>query len=60
MYDLETDRGETKDLAEQHPDIVNQLAELYAAWAERTGVVDYDKIKPASAGPLPGDAGIKK
>jgi len=60
LYDLETDRGETKDLAEQHPDIVNQLAELYAAWAERTGVVDYDKIKPASAGPLPGDAGIKK
>lgn len=60
LYNLETDRGETKDLAEQRPDIVNQLAELYTKWAEQNGVVDYDKIKPAGGSALPGDAGTKK
>ena len=60
LYDLDTDRGETKDLAAQRSDIVNELAADYVKWAERTGVVDYDKIKPAGGGLLPGDAGIKK
>jgi len=62
LYDLETDRGETKDLAEQRTDIVNQLSEEYFKWADKTGVVDYDKIKLAGdTGQIPGDAGtIKK
>ena len=59
LYNLEADRGETKDLAEQNPDIVNRLAELYTKWAEQNGVVDYDKIKPAGGSVLPGDAGTK-
>ncbi|MDB5273994.1 MAG: sulfatase [Chitinophagaceae bacterium] len=60
LYDLETDRGETKDLAEQRADVVNELSADYTKWAERTGVVDYDKIKPATGGGLPGDAGAPK
>ena len=28
LYDLETDRGETTDVAAQHPDIVKQLETL--------------------------------
>ncbi|TXK49357.1 arylsulfatase [Pontibacter qinzhouensis] len=45
LYNLDNDLGETRDLASQHPDIVNSLAAKYFKWAERTGVVDYDKIK---------------
>lgn len=48
LYDLEKDRGETQNLAETHPDIVNALSDEYARWADKTGVVDYDRIKPQS------------
>jgi arylsulfatase A-like enzyme len=48
LYDLETDRGETTDIAASRTDIVNELSADYARWAERTGVVDYEKIKPAN------------
>jgi len=47
LYNLETDRGETSDVAGAHSDIVNELAADYVKWADNTGVVDYDKIKPA-------------
>lgn len=46
LYDIENDRGETKDLANTHPDIVNKLSISYNEWAERTGVVEYSKIRP--------------
>lgn len=48
LYDLEKDRGETADLAASRTDIVNELSAEYFRWAERTGVVDYDKIKPVN------------
>jgi arylsulfatase A-like enzyme len=48
LYDLEKDRGETADLAASRTDIVNELSADYASWAGKTGVVDYDKIKPAN------------
>jgi arylsulfatase A-like enzyme len=48
LYDLEKDRGETADLAASRTDIVNELSADYARWAGKTGVVDYDKIKPAN------------
>ena len=53
LYDLETDRGETTDVASANPNVVDQLSADYFRWAEKTGVVDYDKIKPAnpSGGP---------
>ena len=50
LYDLDKDRGETKDLAAQNSGIVNELAADYFKWADKTGVVDYDKIKPAGGG----------
>lgn len=46
LYDIENDRGETKDLATVHPEIVNKLSTSYIEWAERTGVVEYSKIRP--------------
>ena len=48
LYDLEKDRGETTDLANTRTDIVNELSADYFKWAERTGVVDYEKIKPVN------------
>ncbi|GAB3284879.1 arylsulfatase [Larkinella harenae] len=46
LYDLDTDRGETKNVAAQNPTVVDALSVLYFDWAKRTDVVDYDKIKP--------------
>jgi len=48
LYDLENDRGETKDLAEAHPEVVNRLSTSYNQWAEKTGVVEYSKIRPGN------------
>lgn len=46
LYDIENDRGETKDLSNIHPEIVNKLSTSYNEWAESTGVVEYSKIRP--------------
>lgn len=54
LYDLETDRGETKDLAADRPDVVNELSSDYFKWADRNGVVDYERIKPAGGFNIPG------
>ena len=32
LYDMESDPGETKDIAADHPDIVKQLSDQYDAW----------------------------
>lgn len=54
LYDLETDRGETRDISAAHTEVVNELSADYNKWADKTGVVDYDKIKPANqSGPAP-------
>ena len=58
MYNIETDRGETKDIASQRPDVVNELSADYFNWAEKTGVVDYERIKPKGVSNIPGD--VKK
>jgi arylsulfatase len=44
LYDLEADRGETRNLAEQQSAIVTRLAEKYAAWAGRCGVVEWQSL----------------
>jgi len=38
LYDLSTDRTETRDLAAAHPDKVEELAERWEEWARRTEV----------------------
>ena len=37
LYDLSRDRSETQNLASAQPEQVKELAELYDAWAKRTG-----------------------
>lgn len=54
LYDIESDRGETKDVASQYPATVSELAADYFKWAERTGVVDYERIKPNGGFSIPG------
>jgi arylsulfatase len=38
LYDLATDRGETENRADRHPDVVDRLARAWNDWAERCGV----------------------
>jgi arylsulfatase A-like enzyme len=45
LYNLESDRGETTNVASKNTDIVNGLSAKYFDWAEKTGVVDYSKFK---------------
>jgi len=39
LFDLEADRTELHDLSGDHPEIVQELAEAWQTWAERTGAV---------------------
>jgi arylsulfatase len=39
LYDLEADRTELNDLSGDYPEIVQELAEAWQKWAERTGAV---------------------
>ncbi|WP_109697966.1 arylsulfatase [Chitinophaga deserti] len=56
LYDIETDRAETNNLAVQNPGIVNELSAAYDNWAKNNDVVEYEKIKPSGpsgfAGPF--------
>jgi arylsulfatase len=45
LYNVSTDRGETKNLAAANPAIVKRLAAAYAAWATATGVVDFSLLQ---------------
>jgi arylsulfatase A-like enzyme len=38
LYDLATDRTETKDIAAAHPDIVDRLAKEWLGWADSVGL----------------------
>ncbi|NSL88829.1 arylsulfatase [Chitinophaga sp. Mgbs1] len=48
LYDLDKDRGETNDVAAANTQVVNELSAAYFEWAKKTGVVEFDRIKPAS------------
>ncbi len=39
LYDLNTDRTEKNNIADQHPERLSQMVSQYEAWAERTMVV---------------------
>lgn len=45
LYDLDTDRGETTNIAREHHDIVSQLSVKYFEWAKKTGVVDFSTLE---------------
>ncbi|MFI3331761.1 MAG: sulfatase-like hydrolase/transferase [Rikenellaceae bacterium] len=36
LYDIETDPGETKNIIDQHPELVKQMREWYEAWWQKT------------------------
>jgi arylsulfatase len=43
LFDLKTDRAEQHDLTASHPDIAEDLATHWDAWAKKVGA---DKLKP--------------
>lgn len=45
LYDLESDRTETRDLAEQNPDKVRELTAKYDQWAEQCNVRPWSLAK---------------
>ncbi|MBX6312150.1 MAG: arylsulfatase [Isosphaeraceae bacterium] len=51
LYDLASDRTETRDLAAQHPELVRELSALYERWAERTHVVPRPEPRKTSRNP---------
>lgn len=42
LYDLSNDPGETRDLAEQHSELFNEMLAEYQAYAEQEGVFELD------------------
>jgi arylsulfatase len=54
LYDIESDRIESRDLAGAQPEIVKELKTAFESWATRCGVIDYaqliSKSKPAAEG----------
>lgn len=55
LYDMETDRSETRDLAKQKPEIVADLSAKWDAWAKKNDVLplggwrESDQAEPDSA-----------
>jgi len=45
LYDLEADRTELNNLAEEHPEMVEKLAAMYDAWAKRSLVVPWSELQ---------------
>ncbi len=41
---MEQDRTETNDLAQRYPDLVEDFAAQYQAWASRCSVIPREKI----------------
>lgn len=39
LYDMDEDRTESRNLADQHPELVEKLAEMWQSWAEQTFVL---------------------
>jgi len=46
LYDLATDRTETRDVAAKHPERVEELSALWQSWAERAQVFPRPKPRP--------------
>lgn len=49
LYDMEADRTEMNNLAKGNPAKLAELAGMWNAWAERTGVQPWEKIRPRPA-----------
>jgi arylsulfatase len=42
LYDLIKDRSELHDMAPRHPELVDELAAAWQAWADRVGVLPWE------------------
>jgi arylsulfatase len=45
LYDIETDRTELNNLADEFPEIARQLADTYDAWAKRSNVKPWGELQ---------------
>ena len=45
LYNIKADRSELNDLSAQYPDKVNELVQLYNEWANRAGVIPFEKLE---------------
>lgn len=45
LYDLSTDRGETRNVAGRNSLVVNELSQLYFKWAEANGVINFHELE---------------
>jgi arylsulfatase len=45
LYNIKTDRSELNDLSAQYPDKVTAMIALYNQWAERAGVIPFEKLE---------------
>ncbi|QIH34344.1 arylsulfatase [Sphingobacterium sp. DR205] len=45
LYNIDADRGENNNVADQYPEIVEDLEARYKLWAKENGVVDYKLLK---------------
>jgi arylsulfatase A-like enzyme len=45
LYDLRTDRAESRNLAAQNPEKTRELAALWQEWAARCGVWEWDELQ---------------
>jgi arylsulfatase len=44
LYDLEADRTELNNLAEENPQQAEKMIGMYREWADRVGVVDWEEV----------------
>lgn len=44
LYDMTVDRSELNDLASGHPEVRDELAKLWQAWADRVGVLPWQPM----------------
>jgi arylsulfatase A-like enzyme len=58
LYNIDEDRNELVDRSSEWPDLVAELAQLWQAWANRVGVLDWDAMvkRYADNGLRPEDA----
>jgi arylsulfatase A-like enzyme len=45
LYDMEADRTELHNLANQYPEKVKELSSKYVEWAKSIGIIDWDEIQ---------------
>jgi len=48
LFDMDSDRSESNDLATQHPEVIARLSKAYNEWADRAGVIPWDEAQSYS------------